>query len=70
VDMTKLDSMNLKELEARFANTLPGSINHDLIKPVLAAKLRQEDSRRTWIIASISAVIAILGIVVAYFAKK
>ena len=70
MDMTKLSTMNIKQLEALFANTLPGSINHDLIKPVLDAKRRHYDSTRTWIIALISATIATLGIVVAYIAKK
>lgn len=69
MDMTKLSSMNIKQLEALFANTLPESINHDLIKPVLEAKRRDSDSRRTWTIAFISATIAIVGIVVAYLNK-
>jgi hypothetical protein len=47
MDMTNLSAMNMKQLEALFANTLPGSINHDLIKPVLEAKRREADSRRT-----------------------
>jgi len=58
------DSMGIRQLEARFANTLPGSINHELIKPVLEAKIRRANARRTWIIASISAAIAILGAIV------
>lgn len=70
MDMTKLSSMNIKQLEALFANTLPESINHDLIKPVLEAKRRDSDSRRTWTIAFISATIAIVGIVVTYLNKN
>ncbi len=68
--MTKLDSLTTKQLEERFANTLPGSINHDLIKPVLEAKRRKADSRRTWIIALTSATIAVLGLLVAYLTKN
>jgi hypothetical protein len=68
--MTELDSMSVKELEKRFANTNPNSINHDLIKPVLDAKRRRADSRRTWIISLMSATIAALGIVVGYLIKK
>jgi hypothetical protein len=30
-DLEKLDSMTVKQLEKLFANTLPGSIKHDLI---------------------------------------
>ena len=70
MDLRKLNAMNIKQLEALFANTLPGSINHDLIKPVLEAKRRHYDSRRTWIIALISAMIAVLGIAVGYFTRK
>lgn len=70
MDITKLDAMNIRQLETIFANTLPGSINHDLIKPVLEAKRRHCAARRTWIIAMTSAMIAILGIVVRYFTKR
>jgi hypothetical protein len=70
MDMTKLDSMSIKQLEISFANTLPDSINHDLIKPVLDAKRRRSDSRRTWIISLISVMIAALGILVAYLTKR
>ena len=70
MDMTKLNSMNLRQIEALFANTLPGSINHDQIKPVLEAKRRQHEARRTWIIALISATIALFGILVAYLTRK
>jgi hypothetical protein len=41
-----------------------------LIKPVLEAKRRRSDSRRTWIISLISATIAVLGIAVGFWTGK
>ena len=69
MDMKNFDKMSSKQLERLLANTFPGSVNHDLIKPVLEAKLRHFDSRRTWTISLISATIAVLGIVVAYLGE-
>ena len=68
-DMTKLDTMSVKQLEELFANTHPGSLHHDIIKPVLEAKRRHADSRRTWIIAGGTALIAIAGLVMRFFVK-
>ena len=68
--LTSLSEKSTKELEALLANTLPGSNNHELIKPVLEAKRRRADARRTWIIALVSGSIAVLGIVVGWLSRR
>jgi len=60
----EFEQMSVRELERRFVNCLPGSVNHSLILPVLEAKRRRADSRRHWIFFIAGTIVAVSGLVV------
>jgi hypothetical protein len=62
----ELDRLPIRELERLRANCLRGSINEELITPILEAKRRKADSRRVWIVAIMGSAVAVLGLVVSY----
>ncbi|HEV8412073.1 MAG TPA: hypothetical protein VGQ49_00670 [Bryobacteraceae bacterium] len=58
----ELHSRSIRELERLRANCLRGSINEELITPILEAKRRKVDSRRMWIVAIMGSAVALLGL--------
>jgi hypothetical protein len=64
--MQDLDRLSIRELERLQANCSRGSIREEQITPILEAKRRSSDSRRTWIIAIMGSAVALLGLAMSY----